>query len=311
MAHYVCQVKALRVEGSKRSFATIQSDLLVPGDIIQIPDQTVIPCDIILLKGVAVMNESMLTGESIPAIKNPIPPTSQLYDRVKDAKYTLYGGTKVVQARKEGNEEAYGLIIRTGFQTTKGGLIRDILYPRPNRFSFFRDSLLYIAIFLGLAVIGWAVSIQQLIDLGFEPYEIVQKTGDLITIAVPPTLPAAMTIGTSFSLWRLRKKGIFCISPPRVNVSGRVNVMVLDKTGTLTEDGLQVFGFRNLKGADVNALESAGAGKPAVEFDRFHEQLQFLIPEDHGASYFQSNETYKKCKNRQQIKLLEAMGACH
>ena len=87
--------------------------------------------------------------------------------------------------------------------------------------------------------------------------------------------------------------------------------MVLDKTGTLTEDGLQVFGFRKLKGADVNTLESAGAGKPAVEFDRFHEQLEFLTPEDHGASYFQSNETYSKCKNRQQIKLLEAMGACH
>lgn len=87
--------------------------------------------------------------------------------------------------------------------------------------------------------------------------------------------------------------------------------MVLDKTGTLTEDGLQVFGFRNLKGADVNTLESAGAGKSLVEFDRFHEQLQFLIPEDQGASYFQSNEAYSKCKNRQQIKLLEAMGACH
>jgi magnesium-transporting ATPase (P-type) len=42
------------------------------------------------------MNESMLTGESIPAIKNSIPITSEVYDRVKDAKYTLYGGTKVV-----------------------------------------------------------------------------------------------------------------------------------------------------------------------------------------------------------------------
>ena len=95
-------------------------------------------------------------------------------------------------------------------------------------------------------MIGWAVSIRKLIDLGFENYEIVQKTGDLVTIAVPPTLPAAMTIGTTFSLYRLKKKGIYCISPPRVNVSGRVNVMVLDKTGTLTEDGLQVCGFRNL-----------------------------------------------------------------
>lgn len=92
--------------------------------------------------------------------------------------------------------------------------------------------------FLVLAVIGFIASYQKLIDYGFGNVEIVQKIGDLVTIAVPPTLPAAMTIGTSFSLMRLRKKGIFCISPPRVNVSGRVNVMVLDKTGTLTEDGL-------------------------------------------------------------------------
>ena len=92
--------------------------------------------------------------------------------------------------------------------------------------------------FLVLAVIGFIASYQKLIDYGFGSVEIVQKIGDLVTIAVPPTLPAAMTIGTSFSLMRLRKKGIFCISPPRVNVSGRVNVMVLDKTGTLTEDGL-------------------------------------------------------------------------
>jgi cation-transporting P-type ATPase 13A2 len=63
----------------------------------------VIPCDIILLEGTCVMNESMLTGESIPAIKNSIPFTSEIYDRVADSKYTLYGGTKVVQVRKAGN----------------------------------------------------------------------------------------------------------------------------------------------------------------------------------------------------------------
>ena len=106
------------------------------------------------------MNESMLTGESIPAIKNSIPITSEVYDRVKDAKYTLYGGTKVVQTRKAGHDEAIGVVIRTGFLTTKGSLIRDILYPRPNRFSFYRDSLLYIIIFGVLAVVGWAVSLQ-------------------------------------------------------------------------------------------------------------------------------------------------------
>jgi cation-transporting ATPase 13A2 len=47
-----------------------------------------------------------------------------------------------------------------------------------------------------------------------------------------------MTAGTAFAISRLKKKRIYCISPPRVNVSGRVNLMVFDKTGTLTEDGL-------------------------------------------------------------------------
>jgi cation-transporting ATPase 13A3/4/5 len=54
-----------------------------------------------------------------------------------------------------------------------------------------------------------------------------------------------MTVGTGFSMMRLKRLKIYCISPPRVNVSGRVSIMVLDKTGTLTEDGLQVLGFRS------------------------------------------------------------------
>ena len=60
-----------------------------------------------------------------------------------------------------------------------------------------------------------------------------------------------MTAGTVFALSRLKKKRIYCISPPRVNVAGRVNLMVFDKTGTLTEDGLQVYGFRSTENATI------------------------------------------------------------
>lgn len=70
---------------------------------------------------------------------------------------------------------------------------------------------------------------------------------DLITVVVPPALPATLSIGTSFAIGRLRKKGIFCISPNRVNVSGKVNVCCFDKTGTLTEDGLDILGVRGLE----------------------------------------------------------------
>ena len=55
-----------------------------------------------------------------------------------------------------------------------------------------------------------------------------------------------MTIGTTFAIDRLRKSGIFCISPNRVNIGGKVNVICFDKTGTLTEDGLDVLGVRTI-----------------------------------------------------------------
>jgi cation-transporting P-type ATPase 13A2 len=105
------------------------------------------------------MNESMLTGESIPSLKNPIPFTTDIYDFSNDSKYTLKSGTFVIQTRKIGETRVIGLVVRTGFMTTKGGLIRDILYPRPNRFSFYRDSLLYMIVFAIMAIIGFAVSI--------------------------------------------------------------------------------------------------------------------------------------------------------
>lgn len=67
---------------------------------------------------------------------------------------------------------------------------------------------------------------------------------DLITVVVPPALPATLSIGTTFAIGRLRKLGIFCISPNRVNVAGKINVVCFDKTGTLTEDGLDIMGVR-------------------------------------------------------------------
>jgi cation-transporting P-type ATPase 13A2 len=69
---------------------------------------------------------------------------------------------------------------------------------------------------------------------------------DLITVVVPPALPATLSIGTSFALSRLRRSGIFCISPNRINVAGKINVCCFDKTGTLTEDGLDILGVRAL-----------------------------------------------------------------
>ena len=65
----------------------------------------------------------------------------------------------------------------------------------------------------------------------------------MLTIVVPPAMPAAMTVGTVYSQARLRERSIFCISPPRINVCGKLKLMCFDKTGTLTEGGLEFYGI--------------------------------------------------------------------
>ena len=122
--------------------------------------------------------------------------------------------------------------------TTKGALVRDILYPKPTKFKFYRDSLYFVAAMAMVAIIGFAITLPKLLKLGIETEALVDKCLDLITITVPPALPATMSVGVAFAITRLKKSKIFCISPPRVNVSGMIEIMVFDKTGTLTEDGL-------------------------------------------------------------------------
>ena len=58
------------------------------------------PCDLILLNGNVVMNESMLTGESIPVLKNSLPFNNVPYNPNEDGKqYTLFAGTFCIETR--------------------------------------------------------------------------------------------------------------------------------------------------------------------------------------------------------------------
>jgi len=79
MAYYNCRVKVMR-EGDETKLTEINSVDLVPGDIIEIPETCSTPCDIALLSGTCIVNESMLTGESIPVIKNPLPRIKDIYN---------------------------------------------------------------------------------------------------------------------------------------------------------------------------------------------------------------------------------------
>ena len=97
-----------------------------------------------------------------------------------------------------------------------------------------------------IAVCGFSYSLINLIRLNDDISDIVDKSLDIITVTVPPALPTCMSIGISFAIQRLKKKGIFCIAPSKINVCGRINLMCFDKTGTLTEDCLDLLGVQSI-----------------------------------------------------------------
>lgn len=252
MAFYECKVTAIR-SGEKYK---ISSTELVPGDLIEIPEDTKMPCDAVLLSGGCIMDEAMLTGESVPVLKDSLPyHENSKYDIDLDRRHSLYEGTFVIQTRNYGGNQAIGIVTRTGFMTMKGKLVRSILFPKPNKFKFYQDSLKFIIVLALFSLIGFAVSLPIQIQQGVDIASIIDRSLDLFTITVPPALPAAMSIGTVFAINRLRKHNIFCISPPRVNVAGKIDQVVFDKTGTLTEDGMDLLGVRAVLNSKFIQLE--------------------------------------------------------
>ena len=91
----------------------------MPGDIIEIPSNhaSVMTCDAVLLNGTCILNESMLTGESVPVVKAPLlePENSnEIYNVETHKRHTLFNGTKVVQTRNYDGSRVLAVVIRTG-----------------------------------------------------------------------------------------------------------------------------------------------------------------------------------------------------
>lgn len=243
----------------------IQSEDLVPGDVIVLPKHgSTLHCDAVLINGTVIVNESMLTGESIPVTKTPISKPqnhadseNEVFDSVKHKRHTLFCGTEILQTRYYGNEHVCAVVVKTGFTSMKGGLIRSILFPKPVDFQFFNDAIRFVAVLGIFALLGLIFSVYVLLRNHASVHDIVDKALDVITIAVPPALPAAMSVGTVYALQRLKKVHIFCISPSRVNICGKIKLFCFDKTGTLTEDGLDFCGIIRSNGHAFENLESS------------------------------------------------------
>jgi cation-transporting ATPase 13A3/4/5 len=128
----------------------------------------------------------MLTGESIPVSKVPIKDdglrvmsreakqgSSEVDGSI--AKHYLFSGTKIIRVRagarppwapKSEEPVALAMVTRTGFNTTKGALVRSMLFPKPMGFKFYRDSMNFIGVLAIIAGLGFAVSAVGFIQMG-------------------------------------------------------------------------------------------------------------------------------------------------
>ncbi|XP_034875566.1 cation-transporting ATPase 13A2 isoform X6 [Mirounga leonina] len=208
----------------------VDSSELVPGDCLVLPQEGgLVPCDAALVAGECVVNESSLTGESVPVLKTALPEGPEPYCPETHRRHTLFCGTLVLQARAFVGPHVLAVVTRTGFCTAKGGLVSSILHPRPINFKFYKHSMKFLAALSVLALLGTIYSIFILHRNRVPLHEIVIRALDLVTVVVPPALPAAMTVCTLYAQSRLRSQGIFCIHPLRINLGGKLQLVCFDK----------------------------------------------------------------------------------
>ncbi|XP_047272524.1 polyamine-transporting ATPase 13A2 isoform X37 [Homo sapiens] len=208
----------------------VDSSELVPGDCLVLPQEGgLMPCDAALVAGECMVNESSLTGESIPVLKTALPEGLGPYCAETHRRHTLFCGTLILQARAYVGPHVLAVVTRTGFCTAKGGLVSSILHPRPINFKFYKHSMKFVAALSVLALLGTIYSIFILYRNRVPLNEIVIRALDLVTVVVPPALPAAMTVCTLYAQSRLRRQGIFCIHPLRINLGGKLQLVCFDK----------------------------------------------------------------------------------
>jgi hypothetical protein len=137
----------------------------------------VLPCDMLLLSGSCVVDESGLTGESMPVQKVQVPvqmPVPQHgsrkgvaasaaagNDATKKKKHLLFAGTTVLQVQggADGTGVPVGVVLSTGINTDKGQLIAQILFPTQMRFKYDEELPAVCLLLLLYAMVAFVLSV--------------------------------------------------------------------------------------------------------------------------------------------------------
>lgn len=235
----------------------VSSDYLVPLDLVVVEkgqDKATVPCDMLILNGNCTVDESILTGEAIPQLKEDIQHKEGNFDIKRDKSSCLMGGTTILTTNG-----MKCLVLKTGWDTTQGKLLRKILYSDRVTLDS-KEAFIFIGILLcfALAATSYVVYYSYSND-NKDKYKLLLKCIIIITSVVPPELPIELTLAVNSSILCLQQKNIFCTEPYRLPLTGKATICCFDKTGTLTDQNFEVKGICNsgtVQGIYTNELAS-------------------------------------------------------
>ena len=225
------------------SFFTINSEELVPGDIIKIEAGDYIPADCRLVSSYDLkVEESTLTGETLPVDKEA---NIILNENVQigDMKNLIFATTMVTSGHAE------AIVTETGMNTNVGK-IAGMIIENESPQTPLQLRLEEVGKKLGLVCLAICSFIFLIGLLKHIPaVEIFMTAVGLAVAAIPEGLPAVVTIMLSIGVTKMAKKNSIIRKLPAVETLGSSNIIASDKTGTLTQNKMQVV---EVTGVDVN-----------------------------------------------------------
>jgi manganese-transporting P-type ATPase len=267
----------------ENKWVEVTSDKLLPGDLLSVnrtKEDSGVACDILLVEGTAIVNEAMLSGESTPLLKESIqlrPGDDAIEPDGLDKNSFVHGGTRVLQITHPtlGDENttnpvsgvpvppdngALGIVVKTGFETSQGSLVRTMIYSTERVSANNTEALLFILFLLIFAIAAAWYVWQEGVSKDRKRSKLLLDCVLIVTSVVPPELPMELSLAVNTSLAALSKFAIFCTEPFRIPFAGRVDIACFDKTGTLTGEDLVVDGIAGLTlGAEDAKKEADGA----------------------------------------------------